>query len=127
MGRPIIPKTSSRKMARYPYWVIHARTCCSMAGSPRLNDQPRDLHRTPVAADHDESALGHVMVNAVAFQVVADDGVFGHPHVLVEHGAADLGAPADIAVVQDHAVVHDGAGMHAHAAAEHGVAHRSAG
>src|SRR5205823_3745543 len=74
------------------------------------------------AAHHDEAAFGHVVVNSVALEIVADHGVFRHAHVLVEDGAADFGAAADVAVVEDHALVHFRAGVHQHAAAEHGIA-----
>src|SRR4030095_2987335 len=48
-------------------------------------------------------------------------------HVLVEDRAADLRAPPDVAVVEDHRVLDHRAGVHAHVPTQHRVAHHAAG
>ena len=63
---------------------------------------------------------------AVVFQVVADLGILRHADVLVENGPPQFRAPADIAVVQDHALIDYRAGMHAHAARQNGGTHHPA-
>src|SRR3954468_24533290 len=94
----------------------------SLTVAVRLHKQVRDLDGGAVAADYDQTGFGDVVVDAVAFEVVANHGVFGSADVLIENGAADFGATADVAVVEDHALVDLGAGMDAHAAADDGVA-----
>src|ERR1039457_3099674 len=114
-GSPTIPKTSSRKIARYPYCEIQPRICCST----RSHHEPRDFHLRAVACHHHDAALGDMVAPlAVALQVVADRGVLWHANVLIQNGAADFGAAADIAVVQNDAIVHLRSGVHAYAAAQ---------
>ena len=64
---------------------------------------------------------------AVGIEIVADQGAFGNPDVLVQDGAAHLGVAADVAVVHDDAAFHVGAGVDSDAASENGIAHHAAG
>src|ERR1035441_752626 len=93
-----------------------------------LHHETGDLDVAALAGDDHQAAFGDVIAaGAVGLEVVADEGVFRHLDVLIQDGAANLGAAADVAVVHDHAVFHQGAGMNAHAAPQYGIAHHAAG
>src|SRR5690242_8075785 len=95
--------------------------------NPASDHQFGNVHRSAIASHDYETALGHVMMDAVALQVVADFGFIRNSHVLIEHHLADFRPPADVAVVENDAVLHQRPRMHPDAAAEHRVAHCSPG
>src|ERR1035438_6667767 len=93
-----------------------------------LHHEAGDLDVAALARDDHQAAFGDVITaGAVGLQVVADEGVFRHLDVLIQDGAANLGAAADVAVVHDHAVLHQGAGMDFYAASQDGIAHHASG
>src|SRR5215831_20197687 len=94
---------------------------------PALHYQGCDVHGSAVPTDDDDAALRYVMMDPIALRIIADGSVFRDTDVFVEHGAADFGTAADVAVVQNHAVFHHCPRMEADAAAQHGIAHRAAG
>src|SRR5436305_15093640 len=101
---PFTAETQKTKRKRGEVSKFSLRRLCVLRGSAvnRIsNHHVRDLHWSAVAAHDYQSAFGDVVVDAVALEVVADEGVFGDTDVLVEDGAADLGATADVTVIED--------------------------
>src|ERR1019366_5114551 len=93
-----------------------------------LDHEAGDIDVAALAGDHHQAALGDVVTaRAVGDQVVTDQGVFRHLYVLIQDGAANLGAAPDVAVVHDDAVLHQGARMDLHTASQDGTAHHAAG
>ena len=87
----------------------------------------RDADGRMVTLDHNEAGLGNVIETAVLLLVVPDGGVGGDVDVLVEYRAADHGAAADVAIVQNHAVLDQRARVHFDAAAQHRIENLAAG
>src|ERR1039458_2971702 len=87
------------------------------------------LPRTGViSADDDYAGIGHVpSARAVGIEIVANQGVLRNTNVLIQDGAAQLGAASDVAVVHDDAAFYQGAGVDANTASENGLAHDAAG
>src|SRR4051794_20533342 len=92
-----------------------------------LDEDGGDVDAGAVAFDDYDAGFGDVVELAVLLEVVADGGIGWDAHVLVQNRAADCGAAADVAVVENHAVVHGGAGVHFDAANEDGSFDASAG
>src|SRR5262249_41881900 len=91
------------------------------------NHHSSNLHGRAIPFHDYDAALGHVMVAAIGFEVVADRRVFRDPHILVEDGAAHTRAPSDVAVIENDGVFYDSRGVHPNAAAQYGILHHATG
>src|SRR5579862_7985059 len=80
-----------------------------------------------MALHHNDAALGDVVQTEDAFQIVADGSIGRDLDVLDENGAADAGAPSDVAIVEDDGILDVGVGVHSNTPADHGGSHQPAG
>src|SRR4051794_1895968 len=107
-GMPFTAETQRTQRKRGEANKFSLRRLCVLRGSAvnrMSHHHVRDLDWGAIASDDHQAGFGDVVVDAVAFEVVADEGVLGDADVLVEDGAPDFGAAADVAIVEDHALV----------------------
>src|SRR5207249_10296387 len=79
--------------------------------SRRREVHVRRHHRNALGTDDDPARL-------VPLGIVADDGVGGDLHALVDDGAPDAAVPADLDALEQHAFAHRAVGVDAHARTE---------
>src|ERR1035438_9606473 len=88
----------------------------------------RHGHPAVFSPDDDYAGISHVpSACAVGIEIVSDRGVLRNTNVLIQDGAAQLGAPPDVAVVQEDAAFYQSAGVDVDASSENGLPHYAPG
>src|ERR1700693_286352 len=113
-GRPLPGSSLAAKTWRVPRQ--HARVTCAHSS---LQIHAGDIDRGAMPLHHHNTGVGDVIKLAVAVQVVADNRVGWDTHVFIQNRAADAGAPADVAVVENNGILDVGVRIDADAAANY--------
>src|ERR1019366_4566839 len=88
----------------------------------------RHGHPAVFSPDDDYAGISHVpSACAVGIEIVSDRGVLRNTNVLIQDGSAQLGAPSDVAVVQEDAAFYQSAGVDVDASSENGLPHYAPG